>query len=75
MKTEHFQQQLAWAMLNAQYLGLIFEQNQAGRPLTQNEIELSMGRSHDMADTLTGFLDGTRRKALTPVRRFGRLRA
>jgi len=56
VKLSEFDQLLAWTMLVAQNTGLIVEQNQVGRPLTQAEIDASMHKSHDLAEVLMDHL-------------------
>ena len=52
MEQSEFDQLLAWTMLIAQNTGLIVEQNQAGRPLNQAEVDAALHKSHDLAEVL-----------------------
>ncbi|HAM41248.1 MAG TPA: hypothetical protein DCP69_07885 [Candidatus Omnitrophica bacterium] len=60
MKQSEFDQLLAWTMLVAQNTGIIVQQNQAGRPLTQEELDAEVHKAHDVAEILAGHISQSR---------------
>lgn len=62
MRQHQFDQLLAWNMVTAQYLALLVEQNQVGRPLTEEEYRECGQRAHGAAEAVKGFFQENRKR-------------